>query len=715
MKYKIDNRVISREILTYLNNNEIIANILARRGYDTLESVRAFYEKESYKPTVWQEFPGMVKAQEITAEAIRLNKKIYIYGDYDCDGVTSTAVLMEGLGRFTKNLHYHVPDRFSEGYGMNIRVIEKMIAEGADLIITCDCGISNVEEIRRAKESGVSVIVTDHHTPPDILPAADVLLNPKFLDKNHKAYSISGCVMAWYLISAVYSFMGVEGEEEELLDLAAISVIADVVPLKGENRYIFQKGREKLASLKRVGIKALSEIGNIVFEGEEDIGFQIAPRINAAGRLDTARKAVDLMLETDYEKAVEQALEIEELNKSRKKIQDDIVYQAVRQVEEGRDSNVNLLYGSEWHHGVMGIAAGKICEMYKKPAILLSLKEDNETIVGSARSTESVNIYELLKKSSKYLEKFGGHSQAAGLSLKKKNLEMFRKEIEKYSGEFSIEEETGITADGELSIEMINREFGLELKKLSPFGEGFEKAKFYIKNVKVNSDRIIKNKHHIMEIENGSETIQATKWGIEAGENLSGKYLNVIGSVSYSETKGIKLEVDDFDIGDSGDKVSLKWIDLRNELTSVEISTGNTLVIESIPPSIEMLKRIVSNSQASEIVIAFEKEILDINTLIQKYIGIIKGNEDVTIAQISSALSISDELSELILEFLAAGGVIQVNKSDKGITAVKGTGIREKEYEKYKRAVLELYNEETGFKNYMKNSSLEEIKEIVEK
>ncbi|NLD50317.1 MAG: single-stranded-DNA-specific exonuclease RecJ, partial [Clostridiaceae bacterium] len=423
---------ISQEIIEAAGSDELLARIFFNRGFKDPETIRQMLDERFYKPTLTSEFPSIDSAVDIISKAIDGNKKICVYGDYDVDGVTSTAILVECLGIFTGEVVYHVPDRFTEGYGMNEEVIRRLHSEGISLIITCDCGISNINEINTAKELGISVILTDHHTIPAQLPKADVILNPKLLEDGHRARNISGCGMAYFLCLALLKSRGMEERAEEGLDLLALSLIADVVSLNGENRYLLKKALPRLFNTKRVGLKKLFDIAgkNGELSTEEDVAFQIAPRINAAGRMESARLPVELLLCKNPDDARRMAEKIDFLNMERKSVQQRIIDEAIQMVEtRKKNKTVLVLFGEFWHHGIIGIAAGRICELYKKPAILLSMKEDGCTVVGSARSVEEINIYELIVKCSKRLIKFGGHSQAAGLSLKKEDMEAFTREL----------------------------------------------------------------------------------------------------------------------------------------------------------------------------------------------------------------------------------------------------------------------------------------------
>jgi single-stranded-DNA-specific exonuclease len=394
---------IPKELIEVADGDELIARIFYNRGYKNPDTVRQMLKDEYYNPTEVNEFEGIQRAVYRILEAADKGEKVCVYGDYDVDGVTSTVILVECLSLFLEKVIYHVPDRFTEGYGMNLEVIERLAREGVSLIITCDCGISNINEINRAKELNMDIILTDHHNIPSELPNADVILNPKLLQEGHKARNISGCAMAYFLCLALLKSKGLEEKSEDYLDMLALSLIADVVSLNGENRYLLKKAIPKLFNTKREGLVKLLEIASKTSElsTEEDIAFQIAPRINAAGRMESARLPVELMLCKDPYNAGEMAQKIDYLNIERKRVQQEIIDQAIEQVEtKKKNKTVLVLYSDFWHHGIIGIAAGRVCEVYRKPAILLSLKEDGKTVVGSARSVEEINIYELIKECS---------------------------------------------------------------------------------------------------------------------------------------------------------------------------------------------------------------------------------------------------------------------------------------------------------------------------
>ncbi|HOQ36737.1 MAG TPA: single-stranded-DNA-specific exonuclease RecJ [Acetivibrio sp.] len=542
--------IVPKEVLDACGGDELIARIFYNRGYKDPETIAQMLNEQFYKPTGTNEFPNITKAVERISMAIDRGEKICVYGDYDVDGVTSTVTFVECLKYFTSSVIYHVPDRFTEGYGMNEDVVKELSRQGVSLIITCDCGISNMNEITLAKQLGMDVILTDHHTIPDELPPADVILNPKLLGEGHRARNISGCGMAYFLCLALLESKGLKDRASDFLDLLALSLIADVVSLNGENRYLLKKALPVLFNTKRIGLKKLLDLAekNGKLESEEDIAFQIAPRINAAGRMETARLPVELLLCKDPDRAQEMAEKIDLLNMERKRVQQSIVDEAVEMVEtRKKNKTILVLFSEHWHHGIIGIAAGRICELYRKPAILLSMKEDGTTVVGSARSIEEIDIYELIKGCSGRLLKFGGHSQAAGLSIKREDLSDFTAEIETAAeNRYYIKDQIIVDVDMELEIEKVNDELFKRIESAGPYGEGFEAPLFYTRGIRVVSDRKTEKNHHIMVLEDQSQNrVKAVKW-FGADKSLEGKCFDVTYKIcrnNYGKDQSIQLNL----------------------------------------------------------------------------------------------------------------------------------------------------------------------------
>ncbi len=715
---------IPRDIVEAADNDELIARIFYNRGYKDAFTIRQMLKDEYYKPTDVNEFPGMKKAVERILLAADRSEKICVYGDYDVDGVTSTVTLVECLKLFIDKVVYHVPDRFTEGYGMNIEVIERLAEDSVSLIVTCDCGISNINEIKRAKELGMDVILTDHHNIPSELPCADVILNPKLLEEGHKARNMSGCAMAFFLCLAILKRKAMEEKAEDYYDMLALSLIADVVSLNGENRYLLKKAIPKLFNTKREGLIKLLDIASKTSElnTEEDIAFQLAPRINAAGRMETARLPVELLLCKDPYIAGEMAQKIDFLNAERKRVQQEIIDQAIEQVEtKKKNKTVLVLYSDFWHHGIIGIAAGRICELYRKPAILLSLKEDGKTVVGSARSVEEVNIYELIKECSGKLLKFGGHSQAAGLSLLKEDLQDFIGEIE-HSAEKKhyISETISVDIDMELEVDSVTEELYERLLLAGPYGEGFEAPMFASYNVKVLSDRKTEKNHHIMVLEGKNNTrISAVKWFGE-DKSLQGKVFDITYKISKNTYKGnsnIQLTLGHTIENDGEVKAvfngriiderkcdvnllankyakSLFFYEGLNSACTIDevadrfgIKPAVNLIFLSPPANTSIFREVIALSNPENIIINFG--ILpdySFKGFVMNLLGIIKHivNHDKGMANIEAVsikLGVEESIVKSGLRFLKASGKINylLSEDDRRVFILKGDGSQTRE------------------------------------
>ncbi|PUU86697.1 MAG: single-stranded-DNA-specific exonuclease, partial [Halanaerobium sp.] len=379
-----------KELVDYIGSREL-ALLAQKRGLDSKAKLSQFIEPEAYSPLVVADFPQIMEIVDFILEHIQKGSQILIYGDYDVDGISSTSILVGALSRLSDQISYHIPDRFKEGYGLNQEVLASY-QEEIDLVISCDCGISNYDEVKFAKEAGMDFVVTDHHDLPEQLPPADYVISPRLLPEDHQGYWLPGAGMAYFLIKAVFSKAGKKGEEREFLDLLLLAIIADVVPLKGENRYLFKTGLKELQNTKRIGLKALyNELDiNPLEINEKTLGFQIGPLLNSAGRIDSAEKGLKLLLAEDKSQAAGLAAELNQINQHRKEISQKIYLELEKEMEPEQRKAV-VSYDSDWHQGVIGIAAGRITENYQVPAVLMTSNQQSELITGSARSIEGIN------------------------------------------------------------------------------------------------------------------------------------------------------------------------------------------------------------------------------------------------------------------------------------------------------------------------------------
>lgn len=459
----------------------ITLRVLINRGMDTAEKVHGFLNdslKDMYDPYLMKD---MDKAVRIMCDSIDNGEKIIVYGDYDADGVTSTAILYKAIKNCGGNVEYHIPHRENEGYGMSVARIETIAEAGFDLIISCDNGISAIEEVKRAKELGLKVIITDHHELPFeevdgvrrvIVPESDALINPKQEDCKYPFKLLCGAAIAYKFSMALYQARGCIGGEE-LLELAAIGTICDVVDLVDENRIIAKEGLKILSNTKNQGIKALKQVIDIKDQVTcYNVGFAIGPCINATGRLETAELSLDLLLCEDYRDAMDIATKVFNLNKERQDLT-MASFEAVCEAIEGSElinDKILVVYNENIHESIAGIVAGRVKEKYGRPTFVLT--KGKEMPKGSGRSIEEYNMFEEMLKCKEVLHKFGGHPMAAGLSIKEENIPKFRKMLNQNCCLSENDLALKIKVDSPIKLSYVNEGVVEEFKMLEPFGKG---------------------------------------------------------------------------------------------------------------------------------------------------------------------------------------------------------------------------------------------------
>lgn len=469
---------LSQQLVSELDIPLLIAQLLVNRGITEAKTAREFLYPELVNLHPPSKMKGISDAADRIKKAIDDGEKIWIYGDYDVDGITSVSLLMSCLKHLGADVDYYIPHRLDEGYGLTQEGIVELKENGCNLVITVDCGIGAVEEVRMANEAGMDVIITDHHEPRGDLPPALVTLNPKLEDCEYPFDGLAGVGVAFKLAQAL---MGDEhGQDEDFLqgqlDLVTLGTIADVVPLMGENRIIAKYGLEVLNRMERVGIRALCEVAGVK-EGSISgwaVGFQLGPRINAAGRLDTAHCAVQLLTTDSYEEALEIAQKLDEANRERQSIERSILAEASQQLQKynlARERSL-ILASEGWHPGVVGIVASRLQERYYRPAIVISL--EGEEGRGSARSIPEFDIFHALERCSHLLEKFGGHKAAAGLSIAKENIGKFRREFSQVVAETldSDDLKPKVTIDVEATLSQLSLDVVEQFSLLEPHGLG---------------------------------------------------------------------------------------------------------------------------------------------------------------------------------------------------------------------------------------------------
>lgn len=493
--------------------SEVLARLIVNRNHETIEDIETYLHpdlKHLHNPLLMKD---MKKACDILEQKIKSQAKIRIVGDYDVDGVSSTFVLYTGLKRSGANVDYEIPHRIRDGYGINMNIIEAAYEDGIDTILTCDNGISAIEQVEKAKGMGMTVIITDHHDIPFTMeegqivyhiPKADAVINPKQPDCEYPWKSLCGAAVAFKLIQALYQEFGIDRKElGELLEVTAIATVCDVMDLVDENRIIVKNGLERLKTTKNPGLRALIDCNNIQFASLSayHLGFIIGPCLNASGRLDTAKKGLKLLLADTPEEGKRIAEELKELNDTRKDMTAKGLEQAIQMVESSDMNNdkVLVVYLKECHESLAGIIAGRIRERYNRPALVLTDTENG--VKGSGRSIEQYNMYEELTKCKELLLKFGGHPMAAGLSLENTQVEPFRGALNQFSTLTEEDFIPKVSIDVLLPLGYLNENVVEELELLEPFGKGNTKPIFAEKNLKVRRASILGKNANVLKLQ----------------------------------------------------------------------------------------------------------------------------------------------------------------------------------------------------------------------
>lgn len=469
--------------------DKVLAELLVKRGVESFEEARAFFRpdlKALHDPFLMKD---MDKAVERLHKAITSGEKIRIYGDYDVDGTTAVALVYSFVQRFTTQLDFYVPDRNDEGYGVSFKGIDSAAEAGVGLIITLDCGIKAIDKVKYAASKGIDVIICDHHLPEESLPDAVAVLDPKREDCDYPFDDLSGCGVGFKLVQAYSQKYSIPFESiTPLLDLLVVSIASDLVTMVGENRVLAHFGLKQLNENPCKGLLALINLSNLEpgHINIDDIIFKIGPRINAAGRMESGRLAVELLKATELETAMFIGQKINENNNERKNIDREITQQALEMVQAGKclsSENVTIVYDPNWNKGVVGIVASRLVEAYFKPTVVLA--KSNGMVTGSARSVNGFDLYEAIESCADLLENFGGHVYAAGLTLKEENLEEFARRMDAFvSGKITKEMLIPIVeVDSKLDFAQITPKFFRILKQFQPFGPGNHNPIFLTENV----------------------------------------------------------------------------------------------------------------------------------------------------------------------------------------------------------------------------------------
>lgn len=521
---------------------ELLGGVMLSRGITTLDRAREFFGCSSLSDPLL--LKDMESAVDVIRQALDEGKKITVYGDYDCDGVTSTAMMYGYLDAMGAEVEYYIPDR-SEGYGMNIPALEKILDQGTELIITVDNGVSAVEEAEYIRQRGAQLVITDHHQPPQELPVCEACVNPHRQDDNSPFKELCGAGVVLKLLCALE-----EDEEfvmEQYAELAAVGTIGDVMPLVGENRYIVRRGIEDIRASQNIGIDRLLRTAGVSPESVDatTVAFSICPRINAAGRIAAADKAVQLLMADSPEQAGLLSEELNLMNENRRAEETRIMEDVSRQLESDPSilrERVLVVSGEGWHHGVIGIVAARLLEKYGKPVLMISV--ENGEARGSARGVDGFSIYKLLDRCSRVLTKFGGHPKAGGFSLPADRIGDFRQMVYAFCREcYPKMPEYTVSADMEITGDRLTEEALNSLSQLEPCGEGNQRPVFLLRNCTVESKRALKDgRYTSFELRSGGVKLKALCFGIPFAKfhPEQGSMVDIIAAAELNEFRGVK-------------------------------------------------------------------------------------------------------------------------------------------------------------------------------
>ncbi len=521
---------------------ELLGGVMLSRGITTLDRAREFFGCSSLSDPLL--LKDMESAVDVIRQALDEGKKITVYGDYDCDGVTSTAMLYGYLDAMGAEVEYYIPDR-SEGYGMNIPALEKILDQGTEFIITVDNGVSAVEEAEYIRQRGAQLVITDHHQPPQELPVCEACVNPHRQDDNSPFKELCGAGVVLKLLCALE-----EDEEfvmEQYAELAAVGTIGDVMPLVGENRYIVRRGIEDIRASQNTGIDRLLRTAGVSPESVDatTVAFSICPRINAAGRIAAADKAVQLLMADSPEQAGLLSEELNLMNENRRAEEARIMEDVSRQLESDPSilrERVLVVSGEGWHHGVIGIVAARLLEKYGKPVLMISV--ENGEARGSARGVDGFSIYKLLDRCSRVLTKFGGHPKAGGFSLPADRIGDFRQMVYAFCREcYPKMPEYTVSADMEITGDRLTEEALNSLSQLEPCGEGNQRPVFLLRNCTVESKRALKDgRYTSFELRSGGVKLKALCFGIPFTKfhPEQGSMVDIIAAAELNEFRGVK-------------------------------------------------------------------------------------------------------------------------------------------------------------------------------
>lgn len=601
-----DDCTLDKEFVESLGGSEILAKLLWQKGIRDADAAKRFLDPANYVATSPMVFADMPKAIVRITQAIAQKEKIIVYGDYDVDGVTATSVMLTALKKLGAEVDFYIPNRANEGYGLNLKAVSVLASkQRAKLIITCDCGISNFAEINLAKSLGVETIIVDHHSMPEIMPPAVAILHPKQFAEGHPLFHLPGVGVAYKLAEALYLDNNMGDEVSALHDFVTLGMIADMVPLVDENRYLVQIGLPALVKSPRAGIRALLDQTKRM-DGTDIVGFALAPRINAVGRLSDASFAVKLMTVEDAAEAEQLARQLEVENERRQELCEQVFFEADQKAKAALstpETRAIAIYSAGWHHGVVGIVASRLVEKYNCPVFIAEFDDSEGKIKGSARGIPGIDLYQVLKANEELMIKWGGHQMAAGFSAEHGVADALCRALVDTCNRMLAGKPTRpvLNIDMELSAEFLNLPLAKLVSRLGPFGMGNKKPVLVMKELTVTSSRALgkEGKHHRLNLKDRTTGAQfeAVIWRSAGRVPEDGSVIDLAFHPEvnlFNGTERLQLVLSDWRPSGHEEEELLDFSPIENAAPVAEPAVVSTdtqaevRVDESLPPVIDM-------------------------------------------------------------------------------------------------------------------------------
>ena len=576
----------------------LVAELLARRGIQSPEAALAFLDPDRYIAAVPFDLPDMDRGVERLQQAMRGGQRIGVWGDFDVDGQTSTTLLVSTLQALGANVAFHIPVRDTEGHGVTVPALQRFLDQGIDVVLTCDTGVAANEAVAYAASRGVDFVITDHHDLPAALPAAVAVINPKRLPGDHPLASLPGVGVAYKLAEALFAATGRAGEETQHLDLAALGIVADVARLTGDTRVLAQRGIAALRQPRRLGLQVMMELAGVdpTWLTEEHIGFELAPRLNALGRLDDANPAVEFLTTSDLGRARILATQLEGLNERRKLLTDQVFRGVLAQLEREPgllEYAALVLAHPQWPAGIIGIVASRLVERYRRPVVLFSAPP-GEAARGSARSVDGCDISAAIAAQADMLFSYGGHPMAAGLSLPAERIPEFRRRLSRAISEMlgQAAEAEPLALDAELPLEEVTLALALDIERLAPFGAGNPAPLLVSRNHTVSSSRTVGryNDHRILDLEDDAGNLQRVFWWQGAGWPLPAGRFDLAYRVRASTYRGQRA-------------VQFEWVDAQPVVDAVIETRARALQVLDWRAAADPLARLTELRLAGEVLV----------------------------------------------------------------------------------------------------------------